>query len=47
MKKLTKIGVSALAGSLAAVSAAQAGELSATGSAVLTYSNEDIKPAHW
>ena len=46
MKKLTKIGVSALAGSLAAVSAAQAGELSVTGSAVLTYSNEDVLNQH-
>lgn len=42
MKKLTKIGVSALAGSLAAV-AAQAGELSVSGSAVLSYTSEDVK----
>ena len=46
MKKLTKIGVSALAGSLAAVSAAQAGELSVSGSAVLTYTNEDVLNQH-
>ena len=42
MKKLTKIGVSALAGSLAAV-AAQAGELSVSGSAILSYVSEDKK----
>ena len=42
MKKLTKIGVSALAGSLAAV-AAQAGELSVSGSAILSYTSEDVK----
>ena len=42
MKKLTKIGVSALAGSLAAV-AAQAGEVSVSGSAVLSYTSEDVK----
>ena len=46
MKKLTKIGVSALAGSLAAVSAAQAGELSVSGSAVLSYTNEDVLNQH-
>jgi outer membrane protein OmpU len=42
MKKLTKIGVSALAGSLAAV-AAQAGELSVSGAAILSYTSEDVK----
>ena len=41
MKKLTKIGVSALAGSLAAVSAANAGEVAVSGSAVMTYISED------
>ena len=40
MKKLTKIGVSALAGSLVAASA-QAGELSASGSWELTYKSDD------
>ena len=40
MKKLTKIGVSALAGSLAAV-AANAGELSVSGSAVMSYTSQD------
>jgi outer membrane protein OmpU len=39
MNKLRKIGLSALAGSLAAVSA-NAGELSVSGSANLTYTNE-------
>ena len=42
MNKLTKIGLSALAGSLVAVSA-QAGALSVTGSASLTFSNSDDK----
>ena len=37
MNKLTKIGVSALCGSLASVSAAQAGEMTVTGSATATY----------
>ena len=34
MNKLTKIGVSALCGSLAAISAAKAGELSVSGGAI-------------
>ena len=38
MNKLTKIGVSALCGSLASVSAAQAGALSVTGGATATRS---------
>ena len=38
MNKLTKIGVSALCGSLAAVASANAGSLSVTGSANVTYS---------
>jgi len=37
MNKLTKVGCSALCGSLAAISAANAGDLSVTGSAHLTY----------
>ena len=41
MNNLKKIGVSALAGSLVAV-AANAGELSVSGSANLTYTNEDL-----
>ena len=41
MKKLTKIGVSALAGSLVAV-AAQAGELSVSVQQ-LSYTSEDVK----
>ena len=40
MKKLTKIGASALAGSLVALSA-QAGDLSATGTWELTYKSDD------
>ena len=40
MKKLTKIGVSALAGSLVAASA-QAGELSASGTWELTFKSDD------
>ena len=40
MKKLTKIGVSALAGSLVAASA-QAGELAASGTWELTYKSDD------
>jgi len=42
MNNLKKIGLSALAGSLVAVSA-QAGELAVTGSASLTFSNADTK----
>jgi len=41
MNKLKKIGVSALAGSLATF-AANAGELSVSGSANITYTNEDL-----
>jgi len=41
MNKLTKIGVSALCGSLAAVASAQAGELSVTGGATATYSSNE------
>jgi hypothetical protein len=37
MKKISKIGLSALCGSLAAVSAAKAGEMTVTGNAHLTY----------
>ena len=37
MNKLTKVGCSALCGSLAAISAANAGDLSVTGGANLTY----------
>jgi hypothetical protein len=37
MNKLTKVGFSALCGSLAVVSAANAGELTVTGGADLTY----------
>jgi hypothetical protein len=37
MNKLTKVGCSALCGSLAAISAANAGDLTVTGSAHLTY----------
>ena len=37
MNKLNKIGISALCGSLAAFSAATAGELTVTGGADLTY----------
>ena len=39
MNKLTKVGCSALCGSLAAISAANAGDLSVTGSAHLTYTS--------
>ena len=43
MNKLTKIGVSALCGSLASVSAAHAGAMDVTGSATATYSTvEDV-----
>jgi outer membrane protein OmpU len=41
MNKLTKIGVSALCGSLAAVSAAHAGSISVSGSAVATYTSNE------
>jgi len=41
MNKLTKIGVSALCGSLAAISAASAGDLAVTGSATATYSSNE------
>ena len=41
MNKLTKIGLSALAGSLVAVSA-QAGSLSASGSASISFGNSDV-----
>ena len=41
MNKMKKIGVSALAGSLVAV-AANAGEMSVSGSAILTYVSEDV-----
>jgi len=39
MKKISKLGLSALCGSLAAVSAAKAGEMTVTGNAHLTYTN--------
>jgi outer membrane protein OmpU len=43
MNKLSKIGVSALCGSLAAISSASAGDLTATGGATLTWmSKEDV-----
>jgi len=41
MNKLTKIGVSALCGSLATVASAQAGELSVAGGATATYSSHE------
>jgi hypothetical protein len=41
MNKLTKIGVSALCGSLAAVSAAHAGDMSVSGSATATWIKKD------
>ena len=41
MNKITKIGVSALCGSLAAVASAQAGELSVSGGATATYSSHE------
>ena len=41
MNKLTKIGVSALCGSLAAVASAQAGTLSVSGGATATYSSNE------
>ena len=40
MNKLTKVGCSALCGSLAAVSAANAGDLTVTGGADLTWISE-------
>ncbi len=40
MNKLSKLGVSALCGSLAAISAANAGDLTATGGATVTYLSE-------
>jgi len=40
MNKLSKLGVSALCGSLAAISAANAGDLTATGGAHVTYTSE-------
>jgi outer membrane protein OmpU len=39
MNKLTKVGCSALCGSLAAIAAANAGDLSATGSATVTFTS--------
>jgi len=41
MNKLTKVGCSALCGSLAAISAANAGDLAVTGSAHVTYMSHD------
>ena len=41
MNKLTKIGVSALCGSLAAVASAQAGSMSVSGGATATYSSHE------
>ena len=41
MNKLTKVGVSALCGSLAAVSAAQAGSMAVTGGATVTYTQNE------
>jgi len=41
MNKLTKVGISALCGSLASVSAAQAGAMDVTGSATATYTSVD------
>jgi len=41
MNKLSKLGVSALCGSLAAISAANAGDLSATGGATITWLSEE------
>jgi outer membrane protein OmpU len=39
MNKLTKVGCSALCGSLAAISSANAGDMTVTGSAHLTYTS--------
>ena len=41
MNKLTKVGVSALCGSLASVSAVQAGALSVTGGATATWASNE------
>ena len=41
MNKLTKIGASALCGSLAAVSAANAGDMTVTGGADMTWMSKD------
>ena len=41
MNKLSKLGVSALCGSLAAISAANAGDLTATGGATVTWLSEE------
>ena len=41
MNKLTKLGVSALCGTLAAVSSASAGEMTVTGGATATYASHD------
>ena len=41
MDRLKKIGITALAGTLASVSAVQAGEMTVTGSAALTYVQKD------
>jgi len=41
MNKLSKLGVSALCGSLAAISAANAGDLTATGGATITWLSEE------
>jgi hypothetical protein len=41
MNKLSKLGASALCGSLAAISAANAGDLTATGGAALTYMSQE------
>ena len=41
MNKLTKIGASALCGSLAAISAANAGDLTVTGGIDLTYMSQE------
>ena len=43
MDNLKKIGITALAGTLASVSAAQAGSMSVSGTAELTYTQLDSK----
>ena len=43
MNNLRKIGITALGGTLVSLSAAQAGEMAVTGSAVLTYVQKDNK----
>jgi len=43
MNKLTKIGLSALCGSLASISAANAGSMAVTGSATATYTSLDTQ----